>query len=1017
MTVHKDRKPNDSSLEMSQSPNPKSQDMHESTAAYNARLASFPELDPNPVMELDLEARLVYLNLSAKKMFPDIDILGIKHPFLDNWSQLVRELKDAKQPEIISREVQLGGLIYKQIITLSPKNQIRIYAQDITESKKTEEALIQSKAYLQATLNSTGDGILVVDDNQTIISANDHFLEMFGIPRDLIIKKDDAPVLALVVSQMVEPETFLAKVKKLYDSGKIDKDTLHLKDGRIIERYSEPLILQNKIAGRVWSFRDTTELILAEEALKRSEQKYRLIVEKSTDIIFSFNAAGEFLYVSPSIKNLLGYDPNDLLGHPFQALVHPTDIHVIEQAIQRNIKDGSQAPGGNRFRVRNASGDWRWHSTTGNAVYDASGKFVYFIAISRDITEHKKAEELLQATEQNFRNSLESSFMGIRIKDEHDKTLYANQAFLNIFGYSGIDKVGPHPLIEHYTDQEKARYLLRQEKRSYGESVSNDIQVEINGKGGAIRHLQVFLNEIFWDGKKEFQVVYNDITPLKNAEAALKSTEQSLYNSMDKLPIGVRISDNEERTLYLNQAFLKILGYDNIDEVSLMPPLKYYTPASYADYLRRKEKLLRGERRPDEVDLDIIRKDGRIRHLQLSTKGLTWNGRQQFQTIYIDITERKEADDALKMSEQNFRNSMDSSQMGILISNLSGQIFYTNQALLDIFGYKNAEEVKIRWPHEFYTPESYAEWQKRRGRQLNDPQTRDRVEVDIARKDGTIRHLEISVKEVTWDGKKQYQTLYNDVTELKQAEEALHESEEKYRLIVENSRDTIFTINNAEEFAYVSPSITAMLGYHPAQLIGKKFISLVHPDDVHIIGEETQQSYLPGYTVSADNIYRMRHASGEWRWVASRGTRAIDANGNFLNFIGIIRDVTEHKQAEEEKQALEEKAQVNSRLAAVGELAAGIAHEINNPLTSVIGFSQLALAKQNVPDDIKEDLKIIEEGSRRVADIVRRLLTFARQSKPVKIAANINELIDNTLKLREYVLKTNNIEVKTKFDP
>ena len=216
--------------------------MHESTAAYNARLASFPELDPNPVMELDLEARLVYLNLSAKKMFPDIDILGIKHPFLDNWSQLVRELKDAKQPEIISREVQLGGLIYKQIITLSPKNQIRIYAQDITESKKTEEALIQSKAYLQATPNSTGDGILVVDDNQTIISANDHFLEMFGIPRDLIIKKDDAPVLALVVSQMVEPETFLAKVKKLYDSGKIDKDTLHLKDGRIIERYSEPLI-------------------------------------------------------------------------------------------------------------------------------------------------------------------------------------------------------------------------------------------------------------------------------------------------------------------------------------------------------------------------------------------------------------------------------------------------------------------------------------------------------------------------------------------------------------------------------------------------------------------------------------------------------------------------------------------------------------------------------------------------------------------------------------------------------
>jgi len=167
-------------------------------------------------------------------------------------------------------------------------------------------------------------------------------------------------------------------------------------------------------------------------------------------------------------------------------------------------------------------------------------------------------------------------------------------------------------------------------------------------------------------------------------------------------------------------------------------------------------------------------------------------------------------------------------------------------------------------PHEFYTPESYAEWQKRRGRQLNDPQTRDRVEVDIARKDGTIRHLEISVKEVTWDGKKQYQTLYNDVTELKQAEEALHESEEKYRLIVENSRDTIFTINNAEEFAYVSPSITCDAGLPSRTVNWKKIYFTRHPDDVHIIGEETQQSYFldtPSAQITS-TACAMRPASG-----------------------------------------------------------------------------------------------------------------------------------------------------------
>ena len=131
----------------------------------------------------------------------------------------------------------------------------------------------------------------------------------------------------------------------------------------------------------------------------------------------------------------------------------------------------------------------------------------------------------------------------------------------------------------------------------------------------------------------------------------------------------------------------------------------------------------------------------------------------------------------------------------------------------------------------------------------------------------------------------------------------------------------------------------------------------------------------------------------------------------------LYSDITERKQAEKEKQELEAKAQVASRLAAVGEMAAGIAHEINNPLTGVIGFSQLLLEKQNIPEDIKDDIRVIADGSRRVADIVKRLLTFARQTKPIKTLANLNELIENTLKLRDYVLKTANIEVVTRFDP
>jgi CheY-like chemotaxis protein len=128
-----------------------------------------------------------------------------------------------------------------------------------------------------------------------------------------------------------------------------------------------------------------------------------------------------------------------------------------------------------------------------------------------------------------------------------------------------------------------------------------------------------------------------------------------------------------------------------------------------------------------------------------------------------------------------------------------------------------------------------------------------------------------------------------------------------------------------------------------------------------------------------------------------------------------MRDITQVKKAEEEKRLLQEKAEISSRLASVGEMAAGIAHEINNPLTGVIGFSDMLLERE-LPQDMREQVEIIASGSRRVADIVKRLLTFARQHKPAKAMVNVNELIENTLNMRNYVLKTYNIDVNVQYD-
>jgi PAS domain S-box-containing protein len=883
---------------------------------------------------------------------------------------------------------------------------------------------------------------------------------------------------------------------------------------------------------------DITARKQAEQALKASEQNFRNSIDSSMMGIRIIDAKWNTLYVNQVFLDIFGYASIDEVGpNPLQTHNTPEEQALFLQRMEKRAR-GEKVPANIEVNITRDDGSIRNLQVFLKKVF-WDGKQQRQL-IYNDVTERKQAEKAWKASELNFRNSLDSSLMGIRIVTADRKTLYANQEFLKIFGYEDINEIGAYPLQDHYTPAERARFRTRDEQRSRGEPIPDNLQVEIMGKDGAIHYIETHSSEVLWDGKLQHEVIYKDVTESKLAQEALKLSEQNFRNSMDSSFMGIRIIDIEGHILYSNHAFLDIFGYKTIDEAITDPPRKNFIPASYADFLSRVEKIKRGEPVPDTMEVDVIRKDGALRHLQLFYKDVFWNGKQQYQTLYYDLTERKQAEkalkaseekysvlieqssdgivlldgfsiifanqkiiemsgysqseiigkqfielvapeyhellinsyqrvlapaepntlelgimnkddkkitadtralpimyrnrpatmviirdvtdwkkaeEALKASEQNFRNSMDNSIIGIRISDINETNLYANQALLDIFGYKNADEIKVNPPQNYYSPQAYADWVVRHEKLKRGEPMPKQLEIDIVRKDGTTRNLQVSLNEVFWDGKQRYQTLYNDITELKLAEKAQRESEAKFRMIVENTRDMIFTINLRREYVYVSPSFHTMLGYKPDELVGKPFISLVHPDDVAIIEKEVQLSTMSGYKNSGDAEYRIRNAAGEWRWIVSRGTRFSDISGNFLYFIGIARDITEQKQAEQEKRRLEEKAQITSRLAAVGEMAAGIAHEINNPLTGVLGFAELIMEKDDIPDDIRENLMMIADGSQRVANIVKRLLTFARQSKPVKTLANLNELIETTLKLREYVLKTNSINVVTRFDP
>jgi PAS domain S-box-containing protein len=209
-----------------------------------------------------------------------------------------------------------------------------------------------------------------------------------------------------------------------------------------------------------------------------------------------------------------------------------------------------------------------------------------------------------------------------------------------------------------------------------------------------------------------------------------------------------------------------------------------------------------------------------------------------------------------------------------------------------------------------------------------------------------------------------------------------------------------------------------ILEYEDSDIIGKDWFNNFTPERMRaearsifkriIKGEIEHFEYVEGFAVLSK--------SGREKLVRWHNSIIKNERGKIIGILRSGEDITELRRMEEERKLLEQKAQLSSRLASIGELASGVAHEINNPLTGVIGYTQFLLDRKDIPDNVKDDLNIINEGAQRVASIVKRLLAFARQTKPARTHVDINSLINDVLQLRAYHFQANNITVATALD-
>jgi PAS domain S-box-containing protein len=248
--------------------------------------------------------------------------------------------------------------------------------------------------------------------------------------------------------------------------------------------------------------------------------------------------------------------------------------------------------------------------------------------------------------------------------------------------------------------------------------------------------------------------------------------------------------------------------------------------------------------------------------------------------------------------------------------------------------------------------------------------------------------------------------IVQDITERKLAEEALRQSQERYQNLVENINDVIFEVDTEGNITYISPAIERIGKYKADELTGQNFSRFVHPDDMPGLISSFQR-VLAGILKPFE--FRVLDKDGSIRYARTNSRQRMQ-HGQVIGITGVLSDITEQKK-------MLDSLTITDRLAALGNMAGGFAHELNNPLTGVIGYAQLLLDRKDLSEDVRSDLTGIYEEAQRASEVIKNFMVFALKRPLQKQLSDINSFIKDVLKLRQYEQKNTNIKVKTNFDP
>jgi PAS domain S-box-containing protein len=720
---------------------------------------------------------------------------------------------------------------------------------------------------------------------------------------------------------------------------------------------------------------DITARKQAEELIKQTEKHFQALIEKAPDGVVLIGLDGNFKYVSPSARKMFGYGSADPFEIAPDEATHPDDLPVVLTALNNLTQDPALAPT-LEYRFKHKDGSWRWIESTFSNLLAEPG--VEAIVINfRDITGRKQAEDALRESESRFSTIFHASPVRVAItRFEDGLFLDVNEGFLDSTGYQR-DEVIDHtsPELNNWVNPAE-RLRLRQLLVEQGQV--RNFEAQLRRKSGQISTVLMSADLIELIGQRCILSVGVDISERKQAEDALVESEERFRSMFAASPEALMLLDPSDPAtdwpiVDCNEVACQTNGYTREELIGKSVDILNITKGTPQE----RSAYLESIRRAGVLHLESFHRhhDGHIFPVEISTSIVTFQGRELVLGIDRDITERKQTEEALIVSEARYRRLFEAAKDGILIMEAdTGQIVDVNPFLTDLLGYSREEFVgKELWQLGFFeniiaSKANFLELQQEKYIRYDD--------LPLVTRHGKHVHVEFVSNVYSVNSHKVVQCNIRDITARKQAEQALAESEARYRGLFEDLPIAIWE----EDFSAVKQRLEALkregVTDFRAYLAGHlevvaECVALIKVVDVNKAALEMQQAenktelltdltkILPGetYELFMNELVQIVEGKTQFSWEGINQTLKGNWKTLSLNWVAIpghendlsrvivsIVDITERKRAEDALRVSEERFRSLYENATIGMYRTtpnGRVSMANPALVRMLGYQSL----------------------------------------------------------------------------